>query len=245
MSCQYITKTGRQCRGKPMPNGKCPLHGGSIISRIKAGVSALRHGAPNKASPSFQKFLDSHSQDRITKVQVARVPIHSKVHKALDAISFGRFSKKAKELNYDQVYHQYLLVTLSNGQTYKLEKNETVQDKPAKARDFQAEIFNVPVTKSLTLPQMISNASSGREQDFYRYRSGSNNCQDFTREMIVRNGLLPGDDPTLAKQDSKQLIATLPGQEKFTNAVTDLAAVADRLHQGYGIFPKKKFACPL
>ena len=83
--------------------------------------------------------------------------------KALDVMSVGKFSGKAKELGYDQVYHNYMLVTMSDGKTYKIEKNEQVMHFPAKKSDYAGELFDVPLNgKQLTLSQMIGNARRGQ-----------------------------------------------------------------------------------
>lgn len=237
--CQATTKTGKQCKRK----GNCHIHGDGLYSDakdfIKRRINAVREGPSSKPSSKLTKFLDQN-QNNITKLQVGRRPLMAPITRALDAISFGRFSKKVKELNYDKVYHNYMLITLDDGRIIKVEKNEIVSESNASASDLKGELYDVSLNgRRLTVKNLIDTASAGNEDDFYKYRAGTNNCQAFTRDVVVRNGLLPDQEV----QDSQSLVNTLPAQGLIPNAITDAAAVGRRLLAGDGI--RRKFNCPL
>jgi hypothetical protein len=211
----------------------------TIIAPIAKRIEAVKKGPRTSASARFQKFLDNHPE-KITKIQLGRKPIVPAVHTALDVMSLGQFSKKQKELDYDRVYHNYLLVTLDDGKTYKLEKNETVVEHTADPADFKNETWNIPLQgKQLTMKNMVQTASAGNESRFYKYRGGTDNCQQFTRDMVEKNGLLPSQAPHLDLQDAKQLTGTiLPGVNKVPDFVTDIASIADRAIHGDGLRKK-------
>jgi hypothetical protein len=205
---------------------------------IKRRVNAIREGPSGAPSSRLKKFINENN-NKIVSVQLGKKPIIKPVHKFLDAVSFGRFSKKAKELNYDSVFHNYLIITLDNGKKIKLEKNAIVEYKPAKESDFKHEIFDIPLNgKELTLTEMINKASDGKGKDFWKYSADRNNCQEFTRSMIVENGLLPETDKTVELQDAKELVDTLPFGSNLTNSITNTAAVGDRLLHGDGVDEK-------
>jgi hypothetical protein len=214
-----------------------------LVAPIAKRIEAVKKGPRTAASNRFQKFLDEHPE-KITKIQLGRMPIQNYVHKALDVMSAGRFSKKQKDLDYDQVYHNYLLVTLDDGKTYKLEKNETVVEHTAEASDYKNQTWDIPLQgKQLTMKNMVQAASAGNESRFYKYRGDSDNCQRFTRDMVEKNGLLPDENHTSHKhlevQDAKKLTGTLlPGVNKLPNALTDLASIADRAVYGDGLKAK-------
>ena len=44
---------------------------------------------------------------------------------------------------------------------------------------------------------------------FWKYRADSDNCQNFTHDIIVKNGLLPEDSPIVDKQDAKAMTDSL------------------------------------
>ena len=253
MSCKSITKKGKPCRSRIATdvNGYCRVHqtGDGIISDAKSFVQrriqAVREGPSKKASDRLKAFLAENKGKKVVTIQLGRKPIVRPVDMFLNTISLGQYKKMQKKLNYDEVYHQFLLVTLDDGKTYKIEKNERVVSMPAKKSDYSGDIFDVPVTKSLTLPDMIDTASAGQEEKFYKYTGAEDNCQRFTRDMIERNGLLPdgAKEPQYQVQDAKSLVDTLPGKSLIPNAVTDLANVIDRVRHGDGARPR--IPCPL
>jgi hypothetical protein len=199
-------------------------------------ATAAAKGPRTAASTRFKSFLDANAGKKVVSVQLGRKPIVPVIHKALDAISFGAFSRRQKQLNYDKVYHNYLLVTLDDGKTYKMEKNETILHTPAKASDFKNQMWDIPLKgKALNLKDMVATASAGNESRFYKYRANSDNCQRFTRDMIEKNGLLPEDNSdAMSVQDAKSLVSAVPFGETVTNAITDAASVADRAIHGDG-----------
>lgn len=257
--CTAITKHGYRCKRKikncRQHNGtfkrspaKYTQKGDGIIrdayDAVKRRINAIREGPSGRSTSRLKKFLNEN-QNKVVDIKLARKPIIKPVHKFLDAVSFGKFSKKAKELNYSDVYHNYLIITLDNGKTFKLEKNAVVEYKPAKASDFKHEIFDIPLQgKDLTMLEMINKASEGKGESFWKYKANSNNCQDFTRNVIVENGLLPQDDKTVELQDAKTLVNTLPGGSKLTDSITNTAAIGDRLLHGDGIFDLKSMRNP-
>lgn len=244
MSCLGQTTNGHQCRRTiGLVNGRCRTHGDGVVSAIKQRVKSVWEGPSNRASDRLQKFLSDHRNRHVVRAKLGRTPVLKPVDVALNVISAGKYKQKQKELNYDDVYHNYLLVQLDNGVWWKLEKNERVVfAKPTKT-DFDNVIADMPLRKETTLPEMFERASKGKEKEFYRYRAGSNNCQEFTRDMIEKNGLLDAGDDRIKLQDSKQLIDTLPGGELIPNTVTDLANIIDRVRHGDG--RPRKFMCPL
>ena len=252
MPCKGTTKKGRPCRKpckgdwclshQPDSNSDSDLEGDGLWDDAKSFVkervkSAFARGPRTSASTRFQKFLDKNEDHKVVKVQLGRKPIVPLVHKAMDFLSAGRFSKAQKAKNYDQVFHNYILVTLDDGRVIKLEKNETVIEKAATKGDFSNEVWDIPLKgrTDLTMKKMVETASTGNEKRFYKYRADSDNCQRFTRDLIEKNGLLPADDPKHVQvQDAKSLVNSLPGGSFIPNAVTDLASIGDRALYGDG-----------
>ena len=57
-----------------------------------------------KLPPQVRKILENNGNTEIDYVQVARNPLATTTKMALDAVSFGAFSKRAKKLPYDKMY---------------------------------------------------------------------------------------------------------------------------------------------
>jgi len=237
---------GGKIKGLPIPADYDPKKAPAWIRAVKSVAKFVRpmvnrvaapvKGPQTYASDRLEKFLADHKDNPVVKLQLARKPINSKVKKALDLMSLGKFTKKVKQLNYDDAYHSFLLVTLSDGKTYKLEKNEVVEHARASKSDYDGEVFDVPLKgKTLTLDKMVETAEQGNEERFWKYRAGSDNCQRFTRDIVEKNGLLPEDDEGQKQfelQDAKEMTDTLPSG--VANAVTDIANVAGRILHGDG-----------
>ncbi len=62
--------------------------------------------------PQVRKILEKNGNTEIDYIQVARNPLATTTKMALDAVSFGAFSKRAKKLPYDKLYHLYIVFTL-------------------------------------------------------------------------------------------------------------------------------------
>lgn len=244
--CHGTTKLNKQCKGRGQLNGFCRMHqsqlGDGIISdaydAVKRRVKSVLKGvvASDKPSSRLQKFMDENPS-QIVKIEACRKPLAQPVRKALDAVSFGQFSKRSKKLKYDEVYHSYLLITTADGKVTKIEKNHIVEESAAKASDGNYQKLDIPLNgKSLTIKDMITTASAGKEKDFYNYTSGDQNCQVFMRDMVERNGLMPTDlPPELEIQNAHELVSAVPGGTHTANAVTDTAAYLDRIVHGDGM----------
>jgi hypothetical protein len=205
------------------------------LNQTPAGRLGLALQGPRKhPTHRLQKVLDETKGKKVTSLHVGRKPIVSAVHKALDAISFGGFSKTKKRLGYSDVYHHFLLAGLDDGTFRKLERNHVLEHKTATNDDFAHDLLDihVPHGQDLYLDKMIEKAG-GSNPDFWVYRSDKNNCQYFTKDMVTKNGIEPYDrinGPTfLEPQDTDALLGSIPKVVSWIpNAVTDLAASADR-----------------
>jgi hypothetical protein len=260
MSCLGVTKQNKRCKREADESGYCHIHIGDMSGEgifrdgydfVKRRVKAIYEGPSSKPTSRFESYLNSTTSP-VVKLEVCRKPIIKPVHKLLDAVSLGGFSRRQKKLGYDDVFHSYLLVTTADGKQVKIEKNHVVETQAAKASDFNNQRFDIPLRgQSLTVKQMIEKASQGNEANFYKYKGGSNNCQKFVAEVVEKNGLMPESRQGLDLQDSHHLISALPGGTHLSNAVTNIAAVSDRLLHGDGLIKrtlikkKRTIPCPL
>jgi hypothetical protein len=213
------------------------LSGGSVKDTLQflhnqtpAGRLALFMQGPRQhPTYRFEHFLDKHKGKKVTSMHIGKKPIISPVHKVLDLLSFGGFSKAKKKLGYDDVYHQYLLTGLDDGTFHKLERNHIIENVKATNDDFSHGLIDIPVQgKELYLDEMIKNAAEDNPK-FWQYNGRNNNCQYFTRDMVEKNGLMPKGSKELVPQDGHTLLDSLPESTRWIpDAVTDFAGAADR-----------------
>ncbi len=98
----------------------------NYINRFISSLKGPRLGP----SPQIRDFIQKYGNNNIVFMNVCREPIQEYILKAANLITLGGFNKKKIELNYDKLFHLYLLISLENNVNFKLEKNEIVQIKP-------------------------------------------------------------------------------------------------------------------
>jgi len=258
MKCVGFTKKGLPCKN----SSRCHLHhqehqdqlqGAGFLSSLKSAInfipgrikSAL-DGPRTGPTQRLTQFLEQHPQ-RVIRFEVARKPIVSGVKKALNFLSGGRFSSTAKRLGYDEVYHNYILFTLDDGNKIKLQKNHVVEAEYATDNDFNAERYDVSIVpSSQTMLQLITRSAKAdgpeAEKRFWQYDPSSDNCQKFVETMVAKNGLSSNDpkgNELIQPQDAGALINSLTTLAGLPKAVTDLVATADKVVSGEGMLLRK------
>ena len=252
--CNGITRAGTKCKN----TAQCRFHsahGKGIIKHVKktigklipkaisSRVKALVSG-PNKGPPkNFTTFLNKTEGHKVKSIYVVRKPIVSGVKTVLNIMSLGKFTQKQRDLKYDNVYHNYMIVELDDGTFYKIEKNQRVVASKATKSDFEHEKYSVPVPPNTTVKQLIETASKGDSQSFYHYSANKNNCQKFIQEIIKDNGIKV-DDPKAQElinpQRADLLVDSLSGFKPIVQKVTDVANIADTVWNGGKLLKKRK-----
>jgi hypothetical protein len=209
-------------------------------------VNNRLHFKPRKhATKRFKNFLGATGNQKVVKMEVGRTPVVGAVQSFLNTISLGGYEKKKKKLNYQNVFHNYLIITLANGDKYRIEKNHVIEASLVKSNTshkYDELLYDIPVDEKVTVNSLIQNAEKDNEK-FWQYNPRDNNCQIFVRDLIHKSHLEPDDEDTkhiIKPQDGNQLIESLPKPlQSLPNKITHLAAVGDRVIHGDGI-PKPK-----
>jgi hypothetical protein len=201
-----------------------------------------------------RKILEQVGDNPVLKIQLGRTPVEAVLIFFLNLISKWKFNQKQLELGYDEIYHNYLLVTIQNEQgpnvlqsmiataqdaisstVYKLEKAHRVRLMEPKYPTEFVDIYEIPLTpnKTFTLNRLITTASN-IDKHFYSYDAGDNNmCQTFVENIVDINGLTSNiiDETTriaLKPQDAKALVATLGSRSDIVKHITDLGGTLDK-----------------
>ncbi|CAF2728289.1 unnamed protein product, partial [Rotaria sp. Silwood2] len=203
-----------------------------------------------------RNLMEKVGDELILKIQLGRTPVQDLPLKILNFLSDSKFTNKQLELGYDEIYHNYLLITIKNSHVpdtlqhilgnvtqnetassvLKLEKAQRIALKYPTIPDELIDVYDIPLTpnKPLTLNRLISTASNV-DKNFYKYDAGENNmCQTFVENIIDINGLTPNivDQATLNALkpiDAKALISTLGSRSHIVKMATDLGAKFDKL----------------
>ena len=149
----------------------------------------------------------------------------------MNIMTAGKYNQVKRQLNYDDMFHLYLIVKLENGMNLLMEKNQVVNIEPYKF-DIDKDCKNIKLNKDITFTQLLLNGEKFQGDTFWKYHPKTNNCQNFVLSLLKGNNL--GDDSlySFVKQDANQLFTPLA--EKITSGVINLAGRFDVLLKGTG-----------
>lgn len=188
-----------------------------------------------------QKTYNSIKDIPITRLTVVRSPVKPAIVTVLNVLSLGQLKSISNKLGYDALFHLALKVTLNNGKSYRVEKNQNISIKAYE--DYpKTEAFGLPTVKQGLTLSIIMNASLKKEgaSRFYTYDAFKNNCQMFVRSLLQSSGLLTPQAGTFISQNTEAVAKALPGYvAPIARTLTNIGAKADQLIQKF--FGKKLF----
>ena len=195
-----------------------------------------------KPPPAIRKLLDENSKSNflgnepILSLTVARSPVNGVIQGILNAVSSGQVEENRKKLNYDDIYHLFLIVKTAKKE-FTLERNQTVSVGSARRGDEE-----MPVDlkgKSISFGEFLTNGAKGKSK-FWQYDPVSNNCQMFVKDLLNGSGLLTPELNSFIIQDAAKLLEQSPLTQKLAQTVTDFGHRLDILINGAGVEKKGK-----
>jgi hypothetical protein len=180
---------------------------------------------PSQRTPNLNNFLKSNGDLTITSIMVCRTPVNSVIQNLVNVATLGEFQKKVKEAGYDNVYHLFMLLKMSNGKVIELEKNQTVQIKfvsSANPKEFR-QVDNV----NISLNQFFENAEKKVNLTrLYVYDPVTQNCQVFLSDMLRSSGFLTKDLSDFINQSAEKLLDKDGVVHDLMRKLTDIANTA-------------------
>jgi hypothetical protein len=230
-----VVNTADQVKEKVQEKVVDPIQ--TEVNKVSKTVKAVVGGVTD-LSASVRDILAKHGDKTITKASVYRTPVSSVVKEALNVVSLGEFKKKLSAAPYDDIYHLFMLLTLSDGTTVSLEKNAliTMRVNPSRKGDFR----EASPPEGLTLNALMDNTRKKMGKKFLPYSARNMNCQNFILNVLRANQM---DTPTLdtfVKQDTSDLLGAPDSfLNKFSDAVTNLGGVVATIQEGGEVKVKK------
>jgi hypothetical protein len=226
--------------------------GGGIIGDAYKKVTNLigfknRFGEMPKG---FYNFLKLHGHEKIIGLQVIRMPVQSYVEKIINWVSLGRYEKNKKELQYDEVFHLFLVLrTNPNNKAsteYRVEKNHVVEAKqftevergkevrnPSWEQTYENELYiRLPQGWKCTVEEFFSKGANLQGKGYFKYSAYNNNCQCFCAYNLKANGLNNDQTKKFILQDGTKILKKIPGLE----AITDIAGIGQSIIDKLPIF---------
>ena len=177
---------------------------------------------------NLTNVLTKDGNQTIVRLEVCRKPIHRFNMATLNMLSFGTIKRKMEQLGYDNLYHLYLIIHLSNGNIYRLEKNHRVVVTDLGSYQSKGDCLSLVYPENnKTLNDFIITAEERKISGFYRY-SFKDNCQKFLYDLLNSNGISVFNKFIL--QDTSDLAPSYI--RSFVKGVTGIAGLADYIYHG-------------
>ena len=202
--------------------------------------------------PKFREVLGQLGDVLIKDINVCRTPIEKTFDTLANIISFGNWQKGKDKLFYDDMFHLFLVMKLSDDRVIRLEKNQVLNLEIVEIAVLEnnklLQKMNIPNNESLSLKIILNNTLGeiGAERMFL-YDPRNANCQHFITSVLEANTLLyhsgtiggaPSQSELVYKfinQDAALLLDMLPNFSNFLiSASTSAAAIIDRIRYGAG-----------
>jgi hypothetical protein len=203
------------------------------IDQAQKTVEAVVSG-PTELSASVRDILAKYGDKPITKAIIVRTPVSAAVKEALNVVSLGEFKKKLAAQPYDDIFHLFMLFTLSDGTTVSLEKNSIITMRVNPDRKGDSREANPP--EGLTLNEVMEATRKKMGKKFIPYAANSNNCQNFILNVLRANNMDTPELDTFVKQDTNELFDGDGGfLRKFSQQITNLGAKIATVQEGVGV----------
>lgn len=197
----------------------------SILKRVK---EAVFFPAKELSNP-FKSFMNKYGEHKILSAKIRRQPIGFVIDKLLNLISLGNFANAKKQLNYPDMFHLGILLTLESDGHKKevvLEKLERPHFSESWKDDKQVEYLSVSVPK-ITLNEFVQNTIKKIGIHSFTQYGGFRgiNCQNFIMDLLNANNSLTAESKKFIFQPMEELIKKQPfWVDKIAQGVTDLSA---------------------
>ena len=99
-----------------------------VAKDFKEGLTKIiRYPFAKGFTKKFRETLEKYGENKITNITIGRDPVNRIVQSIVNFISGGQYEQARKLLNYDDIYHLYMIITLDDGTRLRLEKNQIPQ----------------------------------------------------------------------------------------------------------------------
>ena len=165
--------------------------GDGLISNSLAWLTSKF--TPNTMSDRLKKRLNIDGNTPIIKMIYSRKALSSGIKTALNVLTFGKLTQKQRDLKYPQIFHDSVIIYLSNGHNYRLEKNHIIELNDLKISNDE-KLIPIPINRNITINELIKNANT--DNNFYKDDHKNNNsyCQKFSNDIINKSNL---DNPEI------------------------------------------------
>jgi len=201
--------------------------GNSVARNVKSTLSISLEYPPN-----VKEIMNKFGGEIIREIVIKRTPVSGLLTGTLNIFSLGKFGERM-EKSFDELFHLFMIVTTQNGIRISMEKQERINmglNPPSRPDEEIEQVSNIP--SGLSINQLMENARKRMGNQFFRYDSAINNCQDWILNVLQASGIGDQNNYEFVKQDTAQLFVGLPTLKKVAHTATDLGAIANKTIAG-------------
>ena len=206
-----------------------------LLSTIFQRLKSLKYSPDNRIPLPIRQFLDIHKNWKVIKIQICKAPVITAVQTMFNVLSFGKLKENIEKLGYDDIYHLYANITISNGIQnieFRLEKNQRVMINNSIKGDKYSTCITLKLNETPTLTNLLANAKNIHEnkhnKPFWLYYPKYNNCQHFIQSLLEGSNLYSKSIEDFILQPSDKLLENMGFAYKFGKGLTDIAGRIDR-----------------
>ena len=197
------------------------ISGGDILDFIRVATGT------EKRPKKMNKLLQTYGDWNVSIVRVCRTPVQKGVQAALNLFTLGHWEKAKKKLQYDDIFHLYLILDLKDPNSSKIKRirmelNQRLNiEENAKVKS-SSSCIRTPIHGKIKLSELVSNAERA-DKNLYKWKP-YHNCQVFVASILSGSGLYTDEVNKFVRQDVGEL---LPSSllEKLVRGTVDTAAL--------------------
>lgn len=202
------------------------------VSQAGYGLPGIRQDFP----PYVRDLIAKYGDRVIDRISVCRKPLNSNLTTLINVVSLGQVNSQLKKLNYDDLFHLFMIIRIDDGTTLLLQKDEVVDmymvTQTINVKGGSCIMIDLK-DKQIKLGDFINKTVRDVGPSIYLYDGQDNNCQVFIINLLKSNGLLTDDYKSFILQDIQTVLSTSPGWlRKIMNLATDSKALLNRLLYG-------------
>jgi hypothetical protein len=207
----------------------------SNITPIFQKLKSLKYSPDNRIPLPIKQFLDTYKNWKVTQIQVCKTPVLNTVQTLFNVLSLGKLKENIDKLGYDDIYHLYANITISNGLQnviFRIEKNQRVMINHSVKGNKYSVCVTIKLNEIPTLSSFLANARNIHENKynkaFWLYDPKYNNCQHFIQSLLEGSNTYAKSISEFILQPSDKLLENAGLAYKFGKGITDIAGRIDR-----------------
>jgi len=201
-----------------------------MIKIIKKSLNFL-----NSFKPSIKQLLNNYGDNYIKNIYICRKPINDILRKTLNFISIGNFENNIDKLNYDKIFHLFIICVLDDVNLL-IEKNEriNIMINNIDLNNNDIDKLNVDLkNQNIKLNEFIYTGLKFMGDDnFFKYSSYKYNCQNFIYNLLLSNNLMNSEYEKFILQDIKTLFNNMGYIKPISDVLTNIGAIGNYIYNG-------------